>query len=96
MAISDFQNFWFLTPKSKFRFFKNQYLQNQKFEEIKNGIYSIELYTNNQCTQCQANIYISGCAMTQKPAKRDGVTILNRNFGISNSRMSKQMTFLES
>ena len=83
--------------KSKFRFFKNKYLQNQFFEDIpKTGIYSIELYTNYQCTKFQANIFISGCAMAQKPGKGDDVTFLNRIFGISNCRTSKQMTFLES
>ena len=35
MVISDFHNFWFLTPqKPKFRFFKNRSLQNHFFWDI--------------------------------------------------------------
>ena len=76
--------------KSKFRFFKNEYLQNQNFQRYpKTGIYSIELYTNYQCTKFEANIFISGCAMAQKTGKGDGVTFCFAFFGISNCHMSK-------
>ena len=72
----------------------NKYLQNQFFEDIqKTGIHNIEVYTSNQCTKFKANIFISGCVMTQKAGKGDDVTYLNRIFGISNCRTSKQMTF---
>ena len=52
----------------------------KNFPDIKNGIYSKELYTNNQCTNVQSNIYISGCAMAQKPGEGDDVTFLNLIF----------------
>ena len=85
MAVSDFQNFWL--QKSKFQFFKNEYLQNNFLKiQKKNGIYSAELYTNYQCTKFQANVFISGCAMAQKPGKGDDVTFLNHIFGIFNCR----------
>ena len=35
----------------------------------KNGIHSIELHSNNQCAEFQANIFIFGCTMAQKPSK---------------------------
>ena len=60
--------------KLKFRFSK---INSFKiiFEDIQNtGIYSIQLYSNNQCTKFQANIFIFGCAMTQKPGEDDDVT----------------------
>ena len=43
----------------------------------------------------QANIYSSGCAVAQKPGKRDEVTFVTTIFGISNCLKSKQTTFLE-
>ena len=49
----------------------------------KNGIHIIELYINYQYTKCQTNIFISGCAMAQKPGKGDDVTSLNRIFSQS-------------
>ena len=79
MAISDFQNFGFLTPKNQnFDFSK---IDAQNFIDIqKTGIYVIELCVTNRCTKFQANIFIFGCAMAQKPGKGDDVTFLNRIF----------------
>ena len=59
-------------------------------------LFSIELYSNNKCTQFQANIVIFGSAVAQKPGKVEDVTILKAIFDIFNCRTSKQMTFLES
>ena len=55
-------------------FSKNKYLQNQIFEDIKNGTYSIELYTNYLCTKFQANIFISSCSMDKKKTGKGDVT----------------------
>ena len=99
MAISDFRNFGFLTPqKSKFRFFSKINTQKfQKFIDIqKTGIYVIELDVTNSCTTFQANIFIFGCAIAQKPGNGDDVIFILHFFGISDCRMPKQMTFLES
>ena len=82
MAISDFQNFGFLTPRNQnFDFSKINAQNFQHFIDIqKNGIYVIELCVTNRCTKFQANIFIFGCAMAQKPGKGDDVTFLNRIF----------------
>ena len=95
MVISDFTLFWFLNPKNQQFIFLSKINSYQigLFEHIKNGLYSIELYSNNQCTTFEANIFIFGCAMAQQPSKGDDVTILKRYFDISNCRMSKQMIF---
>ena len=86
-----------LTPKNhNFEFSKINTYEINFLEDIKSRICSIELYTNNQCTQFQAYIFISGCAMAQNPGKCDDVTFLTTIFGISSCRTSKQMTFLES
>ena len=37
-------------------------------------MYIIELYTNNRGTQFEANMFILGCAMGQKPGKGYDVT----------------------
>ena len=46
----------------------------------KTGIHVIELCVTNRCTKFQANIFIFGCAMAQKPGEGDDVTFLNRIF----------------
>ena len=72
MAISDFH---FLPSKIKISIFSEMNTNKIKiFDDIKNGIYSTELYSNNQCAKFQAYIFISGCAMAQKPGKHDDVT----------------------
>ena len=43
---------------------------------LKNGVYIIELCANNRCTNFQANIFISDCAMAQWPGKGNDVTFL--------------------
>ena len=82
MAISDFQNFWFFTPQNQnFDISKITTYEINIFEYIqKTGICSIELYANCQCTKFQVNIFISGCAMAQRPGKGDDVTFFNRIF----------------
>ena len=71
----------FRPPPIKIRFFKHKYLQNQNFDySLKIVLHIIELYSNNQCTKFQANIFIFGCAMAQKPCKGDDTTFLKRNF----------------
>ena len=69
MAISDFCSFF--TPKNQnFDFSKINTYEIKIFEDIqKTGMYSIELYTNYQCTKFQANIFNSGCAMGQNQLK---------------------------
>ena len=49
-----------------------------------------------QMQKNQANIFIFGCAMAQKPDKGNDVTFETQFFGISKWRTTKQMTFLES
>ena len=39
----------------------------------KNRIHIIELSANSRCTKFQANIFIFGCAMAQKPGKGNDV-----------------------
>ena len=96
MAISDFQNFGFLIPKNQnFDFSKINAQNFQNFIDIQKRIHVIELCVTNRCTKFQANIFIFGCAMAQKPGEGDDVTFLNRIFGICNCRTSKQMTFSE-
>ena len=82
MAILDFQNVGFLSPKNQNVDFSK--INAQKFQNFidiqKNGIYVIELCVTNRCTKFQVNIFIFGCVMTQKPGKGDDVTFLNRIF----------------
>ena len=37
-------------------------------------MYSIELYSNNQCTNFQVNIFIFGCVMAEKLGEGDDFT----------------------
>ena len=71
-----------MTPKNqKFDFSKINAENFQNFIDIqKTGIYIIELCVTNMCTEFQANIFIFGCAMAQKPGEGDDVTFLNRIF----------------
>ena len=81
MAISDVWNFGFLTPKKQFQFFKNKCTKNPKFYRYpKNGIYVIELCVTNSCTKFQANIFIFGCEMAQKPIDGNDVIFLKLDF----------------
>ena len=67
MAILDFQNFGFWTPKYQ-NFVFNKCPKIQNFIDIqKTGINVIELCVTNSCTKLQANIFIFGCEMAQKP-----------------------------
>ena len=52
--------------KLTFCFFPNIYDYKIVLKTSENGMYSIELGTNNRCTQFQANIFIFGCAMAKK------------------------------
>ena len=75
MAISNLQNFRILTPQNQnFDILKINTQNFQNFIDIKNGTYAIELYVTNRCTEFQANIFIFGCAMAQKPGEGDDVT----------------------
>ena len=47
----------------------------------KTGIYIIELRVTNVCAQFQANIFIFGYAMAQKPSNGNDVTFLKHDFG---------------
>ena len=81
MAISGFKNFGFLTPENQNIDFSKINTKNfQHFIDIKNGIYIIEICVTNRCTKFQPNIFIFGCAMTQKLDEGDDVTFLNRIF----------------
>ena len=48
------------------------------------------------CAKFQASIFIFCCAVAQKANNGNAFTYLNLDFGISNSRTTKQITFLES
>ena len=77
MAISGFEFSLVFDTQRKIRFFKNKY-KIKILEDIqKTEIYSIGQYTNYQCTNFQANIFISVRAMPPKPGKGDDVTFLN-------------------
>ena len=98
MTILDFRNFGFLTPKNQYLIVSE--INDQKiynFLDIwKTGIFVIELSVTNSCTKFQANIFIFGCEMAQKPIDGNDVIFWNSIFGISDCRTTKQMTFLES
>ena len=91
MAISDFQNFSFLTPNNQnFDFSKMNTQKIENFTDIqKIWIYIIELSVTNMCAKFQANIFIFCGAMAQKPNNGNDVTFLISIFGISNSRTKK-------
>ena len=76
MAVTDFRKFWVFGPKNQnFAFSKINAPKFQNFIDIqKTGKYVI--YVTNRCTKFQANIFIFGCAMAQKPGKCDDVNFL--------------------
>ena len=82
LAISDFQNFCFLAPPNQnfalsiIRSYKIFFFEDNQ----KNGIYSIQLYSNHQCTKLQANMFLFRCAMAQRPSEGDDVTFLKCRF----------------
>ena len=82
MAILDFPKKLFLTPKIQNCDFSKINAENfQSFIDIQNTrIYVIERCITNKCTKFQANIFIFGCAMAQKPGEGDDVTFWNHIF----------------
>ena len=53
----------------------------KNFTDIqKTGIYVIELSVASMCAKFQANIFIFGSAMAQKPSKGNDVTFLKLDF----------------
>ena len=79
MAISDF--FYFDPQNSKFLFFKKIIAyKSRSFQVIKNGLYVIEIHTNNMHTKCKSNIIVFGCAMAKNPGEGDDVTFLKCTF----------------
>ena len=42
--------------------------QNPKFYRYQKGLYVIDLCVTNKCAKFQANIFIFGCEMAQKPS----------------------------
>ena len=60
---------------------------------LKTGMYLIEPCANNSCTKFQANIFIFGCTMAQRPGEGNDVTFRKSIVGISDCRTTKQMTF---
>ena len=75
MAISDFRNFGFLTFKNyNFHFFKNKYSTNPIFYRYpKDQNICYWLCVTISCTKFQANIFIFGCEMPQKPNEGNDV-----------------------
>ena len=73
-----FSKLWVFDPKiQRFDFSKINAQKIQKFIDIqKTRIYVIELRITNSCIKFQANIFLFGCAMAQKPGKCDDVTFL--------------------
>ena len=69
-----FSKFWVFDPEKQF------------FYRYKNGIYILELCATSMCTKFQANIFIFGCAMAQKPSDGNDVTFLK--FDIWNFSLS--------
>ena len=57
------------------------------------GMHVIELCANNGCTKLQANVFIFGFAMAQKPGNGDAI-FRNLIFGIFKCLTTKQRTFL--
>ena len=45
-----------------------------------NGIYVILLFTSNKLTKFEANVFIFGYAIADKPGKADDATVLKRLF----------------
>ena len=78
MAISDFPNFWFLTPQNQnFDFSKINAPKHEHFIDIqKTGMYITELCAPSTCTKFQANTFIFGYAIAQKPSNGNDVTFL--------------------
>ena len=75
MAISDFRKFSFLTPtNNKIDFSKINAQKIIFYRYPKNGIYIIELCATSMCTKFQANIFIFGCAIAQKPSNGNDIT----------------------
>ena len=68
----------------------------KRYRYPKNGIYVIALCVTNSCTNFEANIYILGCEMAQKPIGGNEVIFLNSIIEISYFRTTKQIIFLES
>ena len=82
MGISEFWNFWFLTSKNKiFDFLKINTQKIKIFTDIqKTGVHAIELSVTNMCAKFQANIFIFGCAIAQKPSNSSEVSFLRLDF----------------
>ena len=95
MVVSDFLNFGFLTTKNQnLDLSKINAQKIQSFIDIrKTGIYVIELCVTNSCTKFQANIFLFGCEIAQKPIDGNDVIFLNSIFGIYNCRMTKNGIF---
>ena len=65
----------FSTPKIKISiFFKNKCPKIIFYRYPKTGMYIIELRATSMCTKFQANTFIFGCAMAQKPSNDNDVT----------------------
>ena len=80
MAISNFHNYWFLTPKNQnFHFSKINTHKIKIFDDIKKPEYTVQNYIPTISVQNFKLFFIPGCAMTPKPGK-DDVTFLNRPF----------------
>ena len=62
-----------MTPKTQnFEFSKLIAYEIQNHHDIqKNGIYAINIHTNNMQTTIQSNVFIFDCAMVKKPGKGD-------------------------
>ena len=62
MAISDFRNFWLFTHRNQnFDFSKINAHKIENVEDIKTGMYIIELCANNRCTKFSQYLYFWLC-----------------------------------
>ena len=81
MAMPDFGYFYFDPKIQNFFFPKITAYKTQMFPFIqKNGIYVIEIHTNNTHTKFQNNIFAFDCAMAKKTGDGDDVTFLKCSF----------------